>query len=126
MKRWCITIHQPYMDLIQEGRKTVELRMRLPKGIGIGDIVYACLPRSNGEVRLSFVVGEVLAHTPDYMWRECGEQMQISEDRFKRYCQGRDVVFGLRMEEVICYTKNPVCVRDLGLKVAPMWFCKVK
>lgn len=54
-KCWLCTVRQPYVDYMREGKKTIEVRTRLPKGFWVGDGLYVM---EKGMNTLAFV-GEV-------------------------------------------------------------------
>lgn len=39
-KCWLCTVRQPYVDYMREGKKTMEVRTRLPKDFWVGDGLY--------------------------------------------------------------------------------------
>ena len=80
-----------WMELILEGRKTVECRRVMPKHLKVGDVVYLyCRGKLHGEVRVRDV--EILDGSDDWQMDSIidtfAEDARLSEDELRDYWEG--------------------------------------
>lgn len=121
---YAITLEKKYADAILEGRKLMELRTRIPKGIGSKDYIVVCVKGTKGKIACWFSIESVAECSPLIMWQRNSHVLCIDKTDYDAYCKGHSVVYGLRIHAVYS-TLMDLCVDDFGLPKAPQWFSVV-
>ncbi len=94
-----ISIRPIFADAILSGKKTVELRRRIPSlELGTRLWIYATLP-------VGAVVGSALVHSfcnasPSELWRRYCERAAITRTDFNNYFSGTDHGVGIELSSV--------------------------
>ena len=99
MKDVLISIHPRYVDAIQNGDKTVELRTRTPQiDPGTRLWIYTTMPVA--KIQLVAKVAEVNTDSPTSIWRRFSNDMAISRSVFREYCRGHRSVCAIALRDV--------------------------
>lgn len=121
---YAITLEKKYADAILEGRKLIELRTRIPKGIKSKDYVVVCAKGTKGKIVCWFSIGTIIACSCLDMWQSYRHILCIDKADYDAYCKGRSVVYGLSVYAVYS-TDMELYVDDFGLPRPPQWFSVV-
>ena len=101
-----ISLRPRYADLIFDGLKKAELRLRdLSRMKGRDVFVYVTSPMM--KLRGGFHVGEVLTGTPDDIWEKVSDYAGIDKPDFDAYYSGRELACALKIAEFWEY-ENPM------------------
>ncbi len=120
---WMITLEKKYCDAILEGRKTIEVRTRIPRALVPGDYVVVVEKGTKGRVVFSFDIDCLITSTPDLLWKNYKGTMAIDEIDYLAYTKGKYRVYGLCVRKVYKYTVD-LTMEDFGVYRAPQWFVK--
>lgn len=82
-----ISIHPDYADAILAGRKTIELRRRVPK-LMIGSRLWIYATRPTGAVVGVVVVQDVAKAHPTTIWEQHREAAGVDQESFRAYFAG--------------------------------------
>lgn len=118
---WCVSLKQKYAERILDGRKTIEIRTRLPKFLSKGDKIFVCTSGSCGQIRFSFRVRRKIFVDPEIAWKYYKYQMCISRVDYEKYIGGRSFVWLVEIEGLQVYNP-PHNITELNIKRPPMWF----
>lgn len=94
-----ISIKPYYAEEILAGRKTIELRRRIPnisKGSRLW--IYATMPV--GSIIGFATVKNIMKGSPAYIWQESFEQTLVGRDHFDAYFQGAGEAVGLVLMDI--------------------------
>lgn len=93
-----ISIRPRYANAILDGRKTVELRRRIPNiEIGSRLWIYSTLPE--GAVIGSVFVEDIVRVAPSELWERFGSRSAVSKKDFDKYFDGTDSSVGILLRE---------------------------
>lgn len=94
-----ISVEERHASNMLAGSKSVELR-RKPLNISSGTRVwiYSKLPR--GQVQALAVVDEVVADSPEKIWKSFGPQSAISKSEFDAYFAGVEIGYAIVFQEI--------------------------
>ena len=105
-----ISIKPNYARDILSGKKTVELRRRIPTiELGTRLWIYATMPQ--GEVVGSAIVEKIVKGTPDEVWDNFMDRIAITRNEFNRYFDGTDLALALVLSRV--EKCNPIGIEKL-------------
>lgn len=94
-----ISIKPKYAEAILAGRKTVELRRRVPFLVpGTRLYIYSTLPV--GAVVGAVTLVDVVRSTPEAIWDEYSAQAEIGKDDYDAYFSGTDEAVGLVLANI--------------------------
>ena len=105
-----ISIHPHYADAILSGKKTIELRRRIPS-IEIGTRLWIYATRPLGAVVGSAVVSNLLRGTPREIWRLCKADVSIARKDYDEYFEGAKTAIGIVLTDVI--RRQPIMIEQL-------------
>jgi len=88
-----------FADAIFSGEKRFELRRVKPRLVG-GDlvVVYVTVPRCKLEG--AFEVEQVIAATPNRLWRDVQHSVGVTKAEFDAYFDGADIGYGIEIRKV--------------------------
>lgn len=96
IKEGIISIRPRYAQAILTGRKSFELRRRVPRvGVGTRLWIYSTLPV--GAVVGSVVICGIARGSVNEIWEKCGATSEISRAAFDEYFSGVDKAVGLEL-----------------------------
>lgn len=108
-----------------DGRKSMEIRTRLPKYLSKGDKVFVCVSGSKGKVPFSFKVVDRIECSPEYAWHYFATRMGVTVDEFYGYVSGRYRIHLIVIGDLQVYDE-PLCIYEMGLNRPPLWFSEIK
>lgn len=114
MKRILISIHPRHADAILSGKKTVELRKRVPKLLD-GDRVYLYVTVPRQELAGWFTVSKVLAGSPSWLWTRVSKACCIERFDYEGYFRNAETGHGIIVKKVEKYN-SPMPLGDLKKK----------
>lgn len=121
---YIVSIHPQYCDHIFAGRKTFEVRSRIPR-LNVGDIIFVYATAPISKVVGYFEVSGVLQLPPMVAWEAFQSFLQITPADFGFYTQGLTQVFLVQIGRTYKYDPT-ISLSAYGLKSAPQWFVKLK
>jgi len=106
-----LSIHPRYVEAILHGRKTVELRKRVPRAeIGTQLVIYASMPKC-AVVALA-VIDRIDAMEPERMWQKVRKVAAVSRQEFDEYFQNHALAVGIHFSHVEVF-ENPITLAEL-------------
>lgn len=124
MAYWMITVRPPFSRWLVEGKKTMEIRTRIPKDLCIGDFVYVVEAASGGKVIGCFLVGKLIIAHPVFLANPYYSQHRVPFEMFCEYVGSREEVFGICLK-LLKKAKVLTNISDFGLSRPPQWFTKI-
>lgn len=131
---WVLTIKQPYVNLIFEGKKTLEVRKKIPKEIKGGDKVFVCVKGNGSKICASFVVADIVCVSVFRMNEYYSDFTCLKYDDLIKYAKGKiresvfitenRTIYGIGISDLV--KLSPIPVTNCGLRVAPQGIVKVK
>lgn len=124
MADWMITVRPPFSRWLVEGKKTMEIRTRIPKDLCIDDFIYVVEAESGGKVVGAFLVKEIFIGHPCFIAKPYYNQHKVPYEMFCKYVGTREKICALKLElrHIPTFMVN---VKDYGLTRAPQWFTKL-
>ena len=105
-----LSIKPRFVEKILDGVKRFEFR----KGIFKQDVekvyIYSSYPIK--EIVGYFKIGVVHTGSPQNIWRKCGKEGSISKEEFFKYFEGKEIAFGIEIDELIIFEQS-VNPRDI-------------
>ena len=99
MENALISIYPSFVEAIQSGKKTVELRTRTPKfNCGTRLWIYSTKPVS--KIQLVAYVTGLTTDSPTSIWESFCTEMAISRKVFREYCSGHRKVCAISLSNV--------------------------
>lgn len=119
-----ISVKPKYVEEILSGKKTVELRRRVPRiPIGTRVWIYSTVP--DAHVRLVATVERLEEQIPLIIWRRNSSKMGISRSEYNAYVEGCSKVCALHLSEVMPFSA-PLSLQKLrdsqGIFNPPQFF----
>ncbi|MCC6511717.1 MAG: ASCH domain-containing protein [Pirellulaceae bacterium] len=97
-----LSIHQKYVDLILDGRKTVELRKRIPRASVNEEIaIYCCVPRM--AIVATAKIADIQAIEPGSFWELHGKATGVTRLQFNEYYANSTKAVGLFLKNVVAF-----------------------
>lgn len=95
-----ISIKPEFVDLIFNGKKTVELRRVVPKDVSTETeiIIYASSPTQC--IVGKATIKKIEAHPVELLWSKIGHKTGITFDHFIEYFTGKEMGYGLVLGDV--------------------------
>lgn len=93
-KCWTCTVRQPYVDYMREGKKTIEVRTRLPKGFWSGDGLYVMEKGTNTLALVGEVKSVAVRHADNFGYT----LLEMKGDDLRQTC--------MSIEEIKDYVKD--------------------
>lgn len=124
MAKWMITVRQPYVRLLVNGEKTMEIRTRVPNSLNIGDTIYIVEADSFGRIVGAFLVEKIMRYSIFSLIVRKAEEHKVPAEKIVSYAGYRSHLYGITLEKV--NSKNfPTNISVFGKKKAPKWFAKL-
>lgn len=121
---WMITVREPYVSKILAGKKTIELRTRIPKMVRRGDTLLIIQAGTNGRVRVKCKMEAIVKFPPRMLYEIYKDAIQVEESDYFRYFGGAVMVYGIILTEVEELPRETYRW-DFGVSYSPQWFAKV-
>lgn len=118
---WIITVREPYVSKILAGKKTIEVRTKIPKMVKRGDTLLIIQAGTNGRVRVKCKIGLMVGLPPKLFYRLHKDAIQVKESDYFRYVGGAGMVYGINLNEVEELPRETYRW-DFGLSHSPQWF----
>lgn len=124
MNKFAISLKRRYIDAFLSGKKTVEVRTRLPKALTIGDELIVVETMTDGSVPLILEVFDIDISGWYDGWNLYRNEIFLSQREYIDYVNGRSIMCFVkcRVKETCIPVKN---MREWGLKHAPQWFARI-
>src|ERR1700761_2732633 len=97
--RVLLSIKPEHVANILAGRKTYEFRRKLFARKDVKTVVIYCT-MPVGKIVGEFDIKEILADSPDFIWKLTCKSSGISKKYFDAYFEGRDYAFAISIGEV--------------------------
>jgi predicted transcriptional regulator len=107
-----ISVHPKFAEKIFAGTKVVELRRVRPR-IGKGDLVFVYVSSPVMALEGAFEVGDIVAGTPNSIWRQFNGGSGLSKSEFDAYYKGKETAFAILIRKL---WRLPVPVRLAKLR----------
>lgn len=100
---WWLSLHPKWAELVKAGKKTLELRKKIPKNMKAGDmvIVYTTLPV--GKIEMVWEVKSITKYPFDcgHLQPMCEtEKHRVNDDDVEKYFYGCDYGYGIEFEQI--------------------------
>lgn len=118
---YMITLENDFVQAVKNGKKTIEVRTRIPKKLASGDIILMAQKDSHGRVALRCRVAHILEMHPDQLYINHSYQIYCDYPYYKRYTQGRDKVYGIVLTEIFEFPST-ITTQSFFVDRAPQWF----
>ncbi len=106
-----LSIHPRYVQAILDGRKTVELRKRVPRAeVGSQLVIYASMPTC--AVVASAIIDRVDATERDQLWKDVGKLAAVTRAEFDDYFRTHSLAVGIHFSKVKVFEK-PITLAEL-------------
>lgn len=119
-----ITIHKEWVKSILDGKKSIELRTRIPKELQHNDVILVAQSETHNRVALAMMVHSIIKLHPDEMFDKYWREIQVNNLAYKDYTKDREWVYGIKIYNVVKLRKE-LHTDDFGINKAPQWFRKV-
>lgn len=107
-----ISIKPEFADLIFSGEKSVELRRAIPKDVPSSTEIYIYASSPIQSIVGKAEIKRVEAHPLNKLWEKIGDKAGISVDYFNKYFDGKEVGYGLVLNNVKKFS-SPFHLRSL-------------
>lgn len=106
-----LSIHPRYVEAILDGRKTVELRKRMPRAeIGTQLVIYASMPKC--AVVASAVIDRIEAAEPETLWPKVRKIAAVTRLEFGEYFRNHSLAVGIYFSGVRVF-EEPITLAEL-------------
>lgn len=122
---WAMTLKPMYVEAIRGGFKRYEVRTKIPRELYPGDRIFVVRSASGGKVVFCIVVDKIYRFTPIKAWSLFSYAYGISQEEYDKYTRGRFRVYLIKFGKIEEMPEG-MTIRDLGLKIAPQWFQRIK
>ena len=109
-----ISIKPKYVKSIISGKKTVELRRRIPK-IKKGDLVFIYSTSPVKAIQAYSFVDKIVSKEPEELWNEVESISGVSKKEFDNYYKGKFIGYGIYLKDIEPIIK-PISLDDLREK----------
>jgi predicted transcriptional regulator len=111
-----ISIHPRHAHAILDGKKTIELRRRIPL-LPVGTKLWIYATRPLGAVIGTAIINQVVRGDPVEIWQKFGKQSGLERSEYDAYFQGSNEAIGLLLNNAQRSHRN-VPIEDLrGLRL---------
>lgn len=106
-----LSIHPRYVQAILDGRKSVELRKRIPRAkVGSQLVIYASMPTC--AVVASAIIDRIDATEPDQLWKAVRKLAAVTRSEFDEYFRNHLFAVGIHFSQVKVFEK-PIALAEL-------------
>lgn len=117
MRKILLSIKPCFAHAILAGKKTIEYRKVVPKGVQYG-IAYIYSSSPEKKIIGEFKYKSILAMHPEKLWEITKGKGGIEKDFFTSYFKDKNIAYAFEIENVKKYD-SPKLLNDLGIKQAP-------
>lgn len=107
-----ISIHPTFAEAILSGRKTVELRRRIPP-VEVGARLWIYATRPTAAIVGIAIIDTIFRGTPQAVWETYSDRAGINRGDFDRYFEGAKEAIGIRLSKV--QRMEPIGIEQLRL-----------
>ena len=105
-----ISIRPNFAKAILAGKKTVEIRRRIP-ALEVGTRLWIYATQPLGAIVGTAIVERVIESTPTELWETCMDQIALRQCEYDEYFEGTDRALGIFLSKI---TKgNPIGIEQL-------------
>lgn len=115
---YMMTISSDYVQAINSGRKIIELRKFVPRGMQRGDRVIVVEKCSDSKVALMFDVDGIILLPPSQMWILYYKELAMNYVDYLRYTDNCSLVYGIKIRNVRKPRYDVDCTY-FGVKASP-------
>ena len=105
-----ISIRPNYAEAILSGKKTIELRRRIP-AINLGTRLWIYATRPLGAIVGSAIVNKIIEGTPADIWEIYMDQIAVGRCEYDKYFTGTDRALGLVLSDIT--RRHPIGIERL-------------
>lgn len=118
---WVITVREPYVSKILAGKKTIEIRTKIPRMVRRGDTLLIIQTGTNGRVRVKCEIENIVKMTPRRLYEYYKDAIQVDEPKYNEYFKGCIEACGMKLTKVEELPRETYRW-DFGLAYSPQWF----
>ncbi|MGB5950368.1 MAG: ASCH domain-containing protein [Parvibaculum sp.] len=107
-----ISIRPAFAEAILSGRKTVELRRRIPP-IEVGARLWIYATRPAASIVGVAIIDTIFRGTPQAVWETYSDRIAINRDDFDSYFEGAREAIGIRLSRV--QRMQPINIEQLRI-----------
>lgn len=107
-----ISIRPAFAEAILSGRKTVELRRRIPP-IEVGARLWIYATRPAASIVGVAIIDTIFRGTPQAVWETYSDRIAINRDGFNSYFEGAREAIGIRLSKV--QRMQPISIEQLRI-----------
>lgn len=107
-----ISIRPAFAEAIMSGRKTVELRRRIPP-IEVGARLWIYSTRPTASIVGIAIIDTIFRGTPQAVWETYSDRIAINRGDFDRYFEGAREAIGIRLSKV--QRMQPIGIEQLRI-----------
>lgn len=105
-----ISIRPVFAEAILSGRKSIELRRRIPS-VDIGTRLWIYATRPTGAVVGSATIGCIIRSSPEKLWAQSSDQMGVNKEEYEAYFDGASQAIGLVLINIL--RSIPISIENL-------------
>lgn len=121
---YMLTLDKAFVSAIISGKKTIEVRTRIPRLLTYDDILLIAQKAANGRVVLRCRVSQIIKSDPETLFKNHGQALGCSHQYYTRYTHGRDLVYGIGLYDIIEFPTR-ITTRTFDIERCPQWFTHV-
>lgn len=114
-----MSINPQYVKNILNGTKKYEYRKNAAKEKVSSIVIYETSPHKRVVAEVEIV--DILAHSPDELWRRTYKDSGVSKEFFDKYFEEREIAYAYKLGKIDVFEK-PKMLNEYGIKVAPQSF----
>lgn len=118
---YMLTLETAFVQAVKNGKKTIEVRTRIPRKLSSGDILLIAQKSSHGRVALRCRVAQILAIDPETLFSDYGHLLYCSHSYYKQYTHGRNIVYAIVLTEIFEFPET-ITTQSFAIDRAPQWF----
>ena len=105
-----ISIRPNFAEAILAGKKTVEIRRRIP-ALQVGTRLWIYATRPLGAIIGTAIVAKIIEGTPTELWKTCMDQIALGQCEYDEYFAGTDRALGIVLSEITRW--DPISIEQL-------------
>lgn len=94
-----ISIRPNFANAILAGKKTVEIRRRIP-ALKVGTRLWIYATQPLGAIVGTAIVEKVIEDTPTELWKTCMDQIALGQCEYDEYFAGTDRALGIVLSKI--------------------------
>lgn len=125
MNYWIITVKEPYCGFILLGKKTMELRRKVPPALRPGDVIFIVRKGDHGSIVGACSVTSVRVGSVNFFYAYYDYAHCVGLIKMREYADDNRFLFGIDLKRIEI---NSWClnVRSFGYERAPQWFYRIR